>query len=753
MIIIDGSSILYRSYYGLPDLQNERGEGTGAIVGFMNELLKVKSSYPNDNIVVVMDRGGQSRRKELYPEYKNNRPDMPDDLRRQGLVIKKLVNFLGFDIAYAKDGSEGDDAIGNLASHAEEDVLIVTLDADMLQLISDKIKVELLKKANRELYDEHRFNEEYGFNPSRLADFKALRGDPSDNIPGVDGIGNVTARRLIQSYDTIDEMFKNISLIKPSRLREILKSGKDMAFLSKELAKINIDTELDWSRAILDESKAKEICDQEGLLALKVRLFGKDELVKLPEYELDGNYVYRLKTAIKSGEKIEGVKYDLELMAYILDSERGVKKVEGQLEVKGRHIEQIGQRLEKDLRASGEMELYEKIELPLVKILADMEDRGVKINLEHLRAENKIMTSQLTKLEAQIYETAGRVFNLNSSQQLGKILFDVMGIPPIKRTRGGYSTDQQVLHQLEDQYPIVKQVLNYRQLFKLKRAYLDGLEAQVGADGRVHTTFNQTQTATGRISSSDPNLQNIPIRTPEGRVIRSLFEAGEGYDCLMSADYSQIELRILAHLSGDQRLIEAFQNDDDIHRRTAEEVFGDGSLRTRAKAINYGIVYGISDYGLAKQLNISRKEAAEYIDQYLKNYSGIKEYMNHLIEEGRRLGYVETMYGRRRQLPGLESKNQNARHLAERQAMNSPIQGSAADIIKLAMLKVEQNLINGGYKSRMVLQVHDELVLEIFEPEMEAVADLVKHGMEDIAQMKVPLKVDIKCGKNWAEAK
>ena len=334
------------------------------------------------------------------------------------------------------------------------------------------------------------------------------------------------------------------------------------------------------------------------------------------------------------------------------------------------------------------------------------------------------MSKELVRLETQIYETAGRIFNLNSSQQLGKILFEVMGIEPIKKTKSGYSTDAEVLRQLENQYPIVAQILRYRQVFKLKRTYLDGLAKETDADGRIHTTFNQTQTATGRLSSSDPNLQNIPIRTPEGKVIRSLFEAGEGYDCLMSADYSQIELRVLAHLSGDKRLIEAFNNDDDIHRSTAEEVFGDGELRNRAKAINYGIVYGISDYGLAKQLDINRKEAGEYIDQYLARYSGVRDYMSRLIEEGRRLGYVETMYGRRRQLPGLESKNQNARHLAERQAMNTPIQGSAADIIKLAMLAVERELQAGGYKSRMVLQVHDELVLEVVnnERQLEAVS-------------------------------
>ena len=746
MIIMDGSSILYRSYYGLPDLVNERGEGTGAIVGFMNELLKEKSDNPHD-------RGGNSQRKAQYEGYKNNRLEMPDDLRRQGHVIKKLVNALGIDIAYAQDGAEGDDAIGSIATHTDEQVKIVTLDADMLQLIDERINVEILRKGKREMYDENRFTEEYGIRPAQLADYKGLRGDTSDNIPGVTGIGNVTARRLIQSYNSIDEIYHNIGLIKPARIRELLKSGKDMAYLSRKLAKIVVDTEIDWSKATLDDSKAKEICDQEGLLSLKARLFGKEEIVTLPEYEIAGKYVYRLKTALKSGEKVEGLKYDLELMAYILDAERGVKKLEGQLEVKGRHIEQIGERLETELQSSGEMELYEKIELPLVKILSEMEDRGVKINLERLQAENKIMSSELVKLETQIYETAGRVFNLNSAQQLGKILFDVMGIPPIKRTRGGYSTDAEVLRQLEGQYPIVSQVQRYRQVFKLKRTYLDGLERQIADDGRVHTTFNQTQTATGRISSSEPNLQNIPIRTPEGRVIRSLFEAGEGYDCLMSADYSQIELRILAHLSGDKRLIEAFQHDDDIHRRTAEEVFGDGNLRTRAKAINYGIVYGISDYGLAKQLDINRKEAADYIDQYFSNYSGVKEYMNLLISEGRRLGYVETMYGRRRQLPGLESKNQNARHLAERQAMNSPIQGSAADIIKLAMLAVDRELKQGNYKSRILLQVHDELVLEMVESEIEAVTELVKRGMEGVAQMKVPLKVDSKCGKTWAEAK
>ena len=753
MVIIDGSSILYRSYYGLPDLMNERGESTGAIVGFMNELLKEKNENPNDKIIVVMDRGGGSKRKEIYSDYKNNRPIMPEDLRRQGHVIRELVNAIGINIVYAAEGSEGDDAIGTLCKNTDESVKIVTVDADMLQLINDKIKVELLRKGKRELYDETRFENEFEIKPSQFADYKGLRGDTSDNIPGVTGIGSITARRLIQSFENLDGIYKNIGLVKPSRIREILKAGKETAYMSLELAKIEVDTALDWSKAAENETKVKDICEREGLLSLKVRLYGKEESVKLPDYEIAGKYVYRLKTALKAGEKIEGKKYDLELMAYILDAERGVKKLEGQLAVKGRLIENIGQRLESELQAGNEMELYEKIELPLVKVLTDMEERGIKINLDRLQKENAIMSKELVKLENQIYEIAGRVFNLNSAQQLGKILFEVMGIEPLKRTKGGYSTDAEVLRQLEGQYPIVRQVQRYRQVFKLKRTYLDGLESQISSDGRVHTTFNQTQTATGRLSSSDPNLQNIPVRTEEGKIIRSLFEAGEGYDCLMSADYSQIELRILAHLSNDERLIEAFKHDDDIHRRTAEEVFGDGNLRNRAKAINYGIVYGISDYGLAKQLDINRKEAGEYIEQYLTKYSGVKNYMNRLIEEGRQLGYVETMYGRRRQLPGLESKNQNARHLAERQAMNSPIQGSAADIIKLAMLAVEHELKCGNYKSRILLQVHDELVLEVVKSEIEVVTELVRHEMESVAQMKVPLKVDIKCGKNWAEAK
>ena len=753
MIIMDGSSILYRSYHGLPDLVNERGEGTGAIVGFMNELLKENNELLNETILVVMDRGGNSKRKEMYEGYKNNRPEMPDDLRRQAHVLKKLINALGIDIAYSQDGAEGDDAIGTLASKANEPVRIVTMDADMLQLINDNINVEILRKAKRELYDTTRFEEEYGIKPSQFVDYKGLRGDTSDNIPGVSGIGNITAKRLIQSYGSIEGIYSHIDDIKPARIRDILKAGKDAAHLSLELAKISTDVELDWSNAIENESKVKEICDQEGLLSLKSRLFGKEEVLTLPDYELSNKYVYRLKTALKAGEKVDGVKYDLELMAYVLDAERGVKKLEGQLAVKGRLIDKIGERLEAELVSNNELGLYENIELPLVRVLADMEERGVKINLQRLKSENVLMSKELVQLESQIYETAGRVFNLNSSQQLGKVLFDIMGIEPIKRTKNGYSTDAEVLKQLEGQYPIVAQVLRYRQVFKLKRTYLDGLEKQTDENGRIHTTFNQTQTATGRLSSSDPNLQNIPVRTPEGKVIRSLFEAGEGYDCLLSADYSQIELRVLAHLSGDERLIAAFVNDEDIHRSTAEEVFGNGELRNRAKAINYGIVYGISDYGLAKQLDIGRKEAGEYIEQYLERYSGVRDYMTRLIEEGRRLGYVETMYGRRRQLPGLESKNQNARHLAERQAMNSPIQGSAADIIKLAMLAVERELQKGGYKSRMILQVHDELVLEVVNSEIETITELVRREMEGAAQMKVPLKVDIKLGKTWAEAK
>ncbi|MBR1728792.1 MAG: hypothetical protein IJ728_04640, partial [Selenomonadaceae bacterium] len=676
-----------------------------------------------------------------------------NDLKRQAGIIKELVNALGYDIAYAQDGSEGDDAIGTLTNNSTEKILIVSVDADMLQLLSKTVKVELLSKGKREIYDEMRFEQEYDILATQFADYKALRGDTSDNIPGVKGIGAITARRLINTHKTLDNIYQNIGLIKPARIREILKAGKEIAYLSLELAKIEKNIQLEWSNANFDDGKVKEICDREGLLSLKVRLYGKENLLKLPDYEIAGKYVYKLKTAIKAEEKIEGKKYDLELMAYVLDPERGVKKLEGRLTVKGRLIENIGRQLESELKASGLMNLYDDIELPLVKILADMEIRGMKVNLQRLKSENVLMTKELIKIEQEIYEEAGKVFNLNSAQQLGKILFDSMGIAPIKRNKNGYSTDAEVLKQLENDYPFVAKVIRYRQLFKLKRTYLDGLERQLDSDGKIHTTFNQTLTSTGRLSSSDPNMQNIPIRTDEGRVIRSIFEPSEGFDYILSADYSQIELRILAHLSGDELLIKAFVNDEDIHASTAEEVFGDRSLRGRAKAVNYGIVYGISDFGLAKQLHISRREAAEYIKMYLTRYSGIHNYMNRLIEEGRRLGYVETMYGRRRQLPGLESKSLNMKHTAERQAMNTPIQGSAADIIKIAMIGVERELQRGNYKSRMILQVHDELVLEVVEAELEEVKKIVKDQMENAAKMKVPLKVDINVGTNWALAK
>ena len=754
MVIIDGSSILYRSYYGLPEkLQNEHGESTGAIVGFMNELLKDKSENSEEKIIVVIDKSDSKKRKAKYAEYKINRPQMPDSLRRQGAVVEEMVTALGIEIAYASGGSEGDDVIGTLAKTVNESVKIVSVDTDMLQLLNDNIKVELLKKGNRELYDEERFIDEYKIKPSEFVNFKGLCGDKSDNIPGVSGIGKKMATRLIQEFGNLETIYENIEKVKPIRIRELLKNNKDIAYLSRELAQIEDAAEIKLIAASENESKVKDICDQEGLLSLKVRLYGKGELQKLPEYEIAGEYIYGLKTAMKSKANVENVKYDLELMAYVLDPERGVKKLEGQLEVKGRVIENIGQQLKNELQGSKELELYEKIEFPLVKVLAAMEERGIKVNIEKLKKENSVRSKELLELELKIYEAAGRVFNLNSSQQLGKILFEVMGIDPIKRTKGGYSTDAEVLRQLENQYPIVKQVQRYRQIFKLKRTYLDGLAKQLDSNGRVHTTFNQTQTATGRLSSSDPNLQNIPVRTQEGLSIRALFEAGDDYDYILSADYSQIELRILAHLSDDEKLIAAFKADEDIHMWTAEEVFGDAKLRNRAKAINYGIVYGLSDYGLSKQLDISRKEADEYIEKYFDRYKGVKNYMEKLIEGGRNFGYVETMYGRRRQLPGLESHNQNARHLAERQAMNSPIQGSAADIIKIAMLSVENELQKGGYKSRLLLQVHDELVFEVIETELEEIKALVKRQMENAAEMKVPLKADIKFGKNWAQAK
>ena len=672
-------------------------------------------------------------------------------------------------------------------------------------------------------YDEAAFTEEYQMEPLKLIDLKGLMGDTADNIPGVPGVGPKTATKLLLEYGTLENVLDHAGEVKGKKLQERLTTFAEQARLSKTLATINCSVpDLDAPGAYgvhPDAAKFTTFCQRYNLKAVLTR--GKKLLAKLATAEKggaltlsadgaakaapaktgkstkkaasdapampdlstidvitpDGHIVFDWKACLHAGLRFDDGKHvdDLKLMAYLLHPEATEYTIpvllaeffpeEVQPETLSEDdIRNAYERLQPLMRAQldalGLTKLYEDIELPLVPVLFEMEQTGVFVNRDHLAEKAEVIGDRIKGLEDDIYTLAGKTFKINSPKQLGAVLFDDLGLPPVKKTKTGYSTNAEVLETLRYQHPIIECILSYRLWTKLKSTYLDGIAALIHPEtGRVHTSFNQTVTATGRLSSSDPNLQNIPVRTEQGKEIRALFEPGEGYDAMLSADYSQIELRLLAHMSQDENFIEAFREGQDIHARTAAEVFHvpiedvTSEERRRAKAVNFGIVYGISDYGLSRDLHISRKEAAGYIDEYFTRYPGVKAFMDKVVEEAHQTGAVTTMYGRRRELPAIHSKNFNQRSLAERMAMNTPIQGTAADIIKIAMIRASRMLKAANVKSRILLQVHDELVLEVVKEEIPKVTEILKEAMEHAADLSVPLVVDVNVGKNWAEAK
>ena len=833
-LIIDGSSVFYRAFYAMPALTAPNGKPTGALVGFANIILRILREQSPDLAAVALDTAKKTFRNELFTDYKANRQEMPDDLAAQLPLLKEFIELLGLKTCAAA-GYEADDVIGTLATQACKDfkVIILTGDRDALQLINSKTRVLLTRSANTELYDEKRFIDEYGFTPDRLIDYKGLRGDTSDNIPGVKYVGEVTAKNLIKEYDTLENALANYEKVKSKKISNALKNFADDAKLSKQLATIICDVpdivfdaenfkiepkfiQMDrfCRRYALRQVKKKvhELFDTDNILytstkqflngdemqAINFKLIFASESLIIAEMnyfaikiaggeiyaatrsdlqkvfnEFNGkiilsgtkNYLRRFK--VNDLEKI----FDVELAAYLLYPEMdsytcetllplefdGLQMSDNSLAANVTALEKLAALYEKKLADANLTRLYTEIELPLTKVLAKMEERGVVINKSELKKKSVEMSERITALKNDIYEQAGETFNLNSSQQLAKVLFENLKLPPVKKTKTGYSTNAEVLEELKWRHPIVEMILNYRVLSKLKSTYLDGLGKLIGDDGRIHTNFNQTVTATGRLSSSDPNLQNIPVRTDEGRAIRALFEPGADYDCILSADYSQIELRLLAHMSGDEDLIDAFIKGQDIHARTAAEVFDvpleevTPELRRKAKAVNFGIVYGISDYGLSQNLNISRKEAGEYIALYFERYPSVKDFLDMTVAQAHLHGYVTTMFGRRRFLPDINSKKFNLRSLAQRMAMNTPIQGTAADIIKMAMIRAEENL--RGFQSRIIIQVHDELVLEAKSSELADVEKILREAMENVVELSVPLVVDFHSGTNWSLAK
>ena len=867
-IIIDGSSLMYRAFFALPLLTSSEGIYTNAIMGFSNMLGKILTDYRPDYIAVAFDKSRKTFRTDMYGEYKGQRAKTPDELKSQIPLLKEFLAALG--IAFIEiDNYEADDIIGTLArKSADEDceALIVTGDKDALQLIAPQIKVMLTKRGimDMQVFDEETFKEKYaGLEPHKLIDIKALMGDSSDNIPGVPGIGEKTALKLLTQFGDLENLLANIENVSGKKLKEKLEQNHDLARLSYKLATICCDVAVDFVpekyKPAPDIMKLQSFCDKyelktvfsrmKKILAAEFKTDLQPELTLdfapsvLPDYQLlnaeniaefkqaaqaekeisllvqtEGKVprvgiklmvasvggkiglikedfsllddvmaaediaknVYDVKSCYHAGLNLRGKVNDVLLMAYLLEPAkrsyemnviRQIAAVEETMDyeqLKGedvfvydvQNLNEVSANLQAKLKDMQMDKLYQEIELPLAKMLADMENAGIYINEAKLDAMNVQMNDELHVLEQSIYELAGEIFNINSPKQLGEILFVKLGLPALKKTKTGFSTNAEVLENLIYAHPIIAKILDYRLLNKLKTTYLDGLKALINPDTkRIHTSFNQTVTETGRLSSSEPNLQNIPVRTAEGKKIRSLFEPGEGYDQILSADYSQIELRIMAHMSEDKHFLEAFRQNQDIHQATAAQVFHvpieevTPQMRSRAKAVNFGIIYGISAFGLAKNLHISPKEAGEYIDNYLKECNGVKNFMEKIVQEAHEKGYVTTLFGRRRYLPAIKSSNFTQRSLAERMAMNTPIQGTAADIIKIAMNRASEAIKAAGLKSRILLQVHDELVLEVVNEEIEQVSDILRCAMQNTIELKVPLTIDINYGENWAEAK
>ena len=854
IVIIDGSSLLYRAFYAIPHLTDAQGHPTNAVYGFLNMLLKLYGELDPQYVAVAFDKGKHTFRNDLFDGYKATRKPAPDDLRPQFALIREVLACLGICVL-EQEGYEGDDIIGTLARRTAADgyaVDVVTGDRDALQLVTDDVTVYLTKKGitNMLAVTPAVMESEYGYTPAQVVDMKALMGDTADNIPGVPGVGEKTALKLISQFGSVHGVYEHLDEVKGKKLQEKLADNKDKAVLSKDLATIRCDVPLDYTmdmfqpqprqedvaqlfrslgfRNLLERfaafdrfshladtaepAAAVQVMEAPGAESLKGKIVAvaarydgsqpipavtalamavDDGAFVVPESDYDA-YLAVLpeaaavvtddgKNLTKAASRVAVGRLplkDIVLAAYLLDPTRtaygltyisetfdvslqeGAEDDEQKLAGDAAFAFQVWPKAAAELDKASLTQLYDTIEEPLIHTLAVMEMNGFTVDTDRLMTMKSELSRQADALEEAIYDDAGETFNINSPKQLGVILFEKLQLPVIKKTKTGYSTDSSVLDALRDKHPMIDKILHFRALKKLISTYLDGLEPLIVPEsGRIYTHFNQMVTSTGRLSSSDPNLQNIPIRTEQGRKIRSLFVPGEGYDYIVSGDYSQIELRLLAHLSQDPTMIDGFKKGQDIHRRTASEVFGipldevTPEERSHAKAVNFGIIYGISDFGLARNISISRQKAKEYIDSYFARYNTVHDYMNGLIASAKESGMAVTMFGRRRALPEINSKNFTRRSFAERTAMNTPIQGSAADIIKLAMNAVQDELEKRHLKSQLLVQVHDELVLEVPAGEKDEVEQLLKDTMEHIVDLSVPLVVDIHSGVNWEEAK
>ena len=893
LMLIDGNSIVNRAFYGVPDLTNRDGLHTNAIYGFLNIFLKLLDDEDPKYVLVAFDEKAPTFRHEMYSEYKGTRKGMPDELAEQMPVLKDVLKSMQVTI-YSQVGIEADDILGTMSAEGRKaglEVTIVSGDRDLLQLVDDGIRVRQPKtKQGKTItldYDKSAVIRDFHVTPSQIIDLKGLMGDSSDNIPGVPGVGEKTAIKLLDVYGTVEEVLKHAEEIENTRARNNILANPDMAKLSKKLATIKCDCKLDikpeactlgdmWNEeahAQIEKLEFKSILArfEQGVGASEMKLdnlvisddvndlkgfldtFSKGEVLavkpvlrekgaaadangQMTLFSADG--ASRLiSVAIASGEdKIgffevsdklteidafgligEAVKkgcifvandikalldffpdftpeqcFDTNIAAYLI---RPIDKSFTEEDIApaylgmsiGTYAQEFGKKavsvaikedrdafisymsgcalvnakayafFKEELKKQKEDKLFKEIEMPLIFVLHDMEGYGILVERDELHSYGEKLKKRIDELESDIYKNAGEEFNINSPKQLGVILFEKKRLPYGKKTKTGYSTSAEVLEKLRLEDPIVEMILEYRQLTKLKSTYADGLDAYIDDDGRIRTTFNQNVTATGRLSSTDPNLQNIPIRMELGREIRKVFIPEDGYTFL-DADYSQIELRVLAHMSGDERLIEAYKQDADIHRITASQVFHTPFeevtplQRRNAKAVNFGIVYGISGFGLSRDLDITQKQAKQYIEDYFATYPKVHEFIEKLVEDGKKNGYVSSMFGRRRPIPELTSKNFMNRQFGERVAMNSPIQGTAADIIKIAMINVWKRLKKEGLRSRLILQIHDELLIETAEDEKEQVKAILSEEMTHACELKVPLIAEVEEGKNWEEA-
>ncbi|GEL09088.1 DNA polymerase I [Salisediminibacterium halotolerans] len=873
LVLIDGNSIAYRAFFALPLLNNEKGVYTNAVYGFTTMILKILEEEDPTHLLVAFDAGKTTFRHETYKEYKGKREKTPSELAEQLPVMRDLLD--AFQIKYYEvENYEADDIIGTLTTEAvssgDFEVKVFTGDKDLLQLVDDGVTVALTRKGitNVDFYDLDAVKDRYGFLPKQIIDMKGLMGDSSDNIPGVPGVGEKTALKLLHEHGTLEDVYAAIDTVSGKKLKEKLEANRENAVMSKELATIMLNAPVDitWddmARKTADQSKLSALFQELEFASLLERI-GEDtsaqsadiedlaltvvtevtdemlvspsavavevlednyhsaEIIGLALANKNGTYFLPTDTALNSekfkqfasdsscekytfnakravvtlgwhGIELNGVEFDIQIASYLVDPSasshemadiasrkkslhvqtdeavygKGKKQAVPDEAVLSQHIGRkaaaildLKPDVETELEANHQLELFRGLEMPLSVILGQMERTGIAVNRTELEEMGERLSSKLAELEEQIHEKAGTAFNINSPKQLGEVLFEKLQLPVIKKTKTGYSTSADILEKLKDQHEIIPMILHYRQLGKLNSTYIEGLLKVIHPKtGKIHTIFNQSITQTGRLSSTEPNLQNIPVRLEEGRKIRQAFIPDRENGSIFAADYSQIELRVLAHISGDENLIEAFREGRDIHTKTAADVFDVNEdsvtteMRRTAKAVNFGIVYGISDYGLSQNLGITRKEAQSFIETYFKSYPGVKKYMEDIVEQARENGYVTTLLNRRRYLPEITSRNFNQRSFAERTAMNTPIQGSAADIIKKAMVEMATVLEREGFRSNMLVQVHDELIFDVPNEEIEAMKERVTDIMENAIKLDVPLVAETAHGQTWYDAK